>query len=223
MGVPRNDQSVRRTRLDLLLQRYEALVVARATWDEEALDLQIDRAVVDCVRRMATLCEELDKPIPESVRIIELTRRKVHGSRFSKVVFVAMPFDPAFDGVWRRVLREAVTHRRCKALRVDEIKRSESISQDVERGIRTSRALIADVTGSNPNVMFEVGSAHGMGKPLILISQSVPDLPFDIGGIRAIEYQDGPAGEGPLRKEVEAFLSALKAEERAYYRLFRRS
>jgi len=65
---------------------------------------------------------------------------------------------------------------------------------------------IVDVTGNNPNVMFELGYAVAKSKPHIIISQSVDYLPFDIRNIRTIVYANSWGGIEELRGKIQEFL-----------------
>lgn len=53
---------------------------------------------------------------------------------------------------------------------------------------------MVDFTGKNPNVMYETGIAHTLGKHVVPISQSINDVPFDMAHHRILTYL--PNGEG---------------------------
>jgi hypothetical protein len=48
--------------------------------------------------------------------------------------------------------------------------------------------LVAELTGRNPNALYEPGSAHALHKPVVLISSSEADVPFDVRHVRVIYY-----------------------------------
>jgi tetratricopeptide (TPR) repeat protein len=62
------------------------------------------------------------------------------------------------------------------------------IVTDVTRGIYESQIVLADITGRNSNVMYELGLAHAAKKPVIILAQSDSDVPFDIRHIRYMNY-----------------------------------
>jgi hypothetical protein len=66
--------------------------------------------------------------------------------------------------------------------------------EDIWDAINAARAIIADCTGRNPNVFYEIGLAHAVGKPVVLITQKGEDVPFDLKAIRYIEYEYSPRG-----------------------------
>jgi hypothetical protein len=71
------------------------------------------------------------------------------------------------------------------------------------------RFAIADCTGRNPNVMYELGIAHTLGKPVFMLSQSTDDLPFDIQSRRVIIYKDNAAGLKTLQSELRRVIGLL--------------
>ena len=73
-------------------------------------------------------------------------------------------------------------------IRADKLYSPGSINQDIISLVRSSDLCIIDITGKNPNVMYECGMRHGNGKPYILMARSGELLPFDIAGIRTIQY-----------------------------------
>jgi hypothetical protein len=72
----------------------------------------------------------------------------------------------------------------CECVRADEITQSVRITDDVYEQIETARFLIADVTGMNPNVNYELGLSHALDKDVIVLRQDGSSIPFDISGIR---------------------------------------
>jgi len=69
--------------------------------------------------------------------------------------------------------------------------------------------VIADCTGRNPNVFYEIGLAHASGKPVILITQNSDDVPFDIRHLRYIQYDYTPRGMRVFEKRL---VDTLKTE-----------
>lgn len=73
-------------------------------------------------------------------------------------------------------------------IRADKLYSPGSINSDIIALIKSSDLCIIDVTGMNPNVMYECGMRHGNGKPYIMMARSGERLPFDISGLRTIQY-----------------------------------
>ena len=107
-----------------------------------------------------------------------------------QTVFIMMPFDPAYDDVYSAIKDSVVTvDSSMEVVRLDEIRSAGSITEDMIAEMRRSTLCVADVTTSNPNVMWEVGFAAALGKPVVAISQSTDGLPFDIKDIRILKYR----------------------------------
>ena len=105
-----------------------------------------------------------------------------------QTVFVMMPFSSEFDDVYSTVNDAIISvDASMRVIRLDDVRTAGSITQDLVESIRRSTVCVADVTGSNPNVMWEVGFAAALGIPVIAIKQQNGPLPFDIKDIRTLE------------------------------------
>jgi len=84
---------------------------------------------------------------------------------------------------------------------------------DIWHGLNEARVVIADITGLNPNVMYELGITHTLGKPhLLLTADPSEKVPFDLKQIRHIAYRDTPARRAQLREDLRRHLRALLKE-----------
>ena len=131
--------------------------------------------------------------------------------------FVVMPFgqteqeqdmyDAVYDFVKAKL--EAETF---KVLRADEIPGSSSIMSQVIQHIDESDLVVVDLTGSNPNVFYELSLAHSLDKPVLLLTQDdAGDLPFDIGAYRVYEYTNSVGGTSKLERALRINARALLA------------
>jgi nucleoside 2-deoxyribosyltransferase len=73
---------------------------------------------------------------------------------------------------------------------------------DITNSIRKARLIVADLTGRNANVFYEVGIAHALNKPVLLMTQSIDDVPFDLRHRRALVYEYSPRGCKKLEKDL---------------------
>lgn len=104
------------------------------------------------------------------------------------------------------------------AERVDEQTFSETILERIYRQIDTADFIIADMTGKNPNVFYEVGYAHARGKLCTLVTQTVEDIPFDLRHHRHIIYNGSIQ---TLKDRLLTEITWLKSEiEKQKYKRF---
>ncbi|MHC4565723.1 MAG: hypothetical protein ACYTE3_08185 [Planctomycetota bacterium] len=103
-------------------------------------------------------------------------------------VFVVMPFKEEMKRLYRDHIVSAVEAMGLSCLRADDIFSGGSVVRDIWSGIFSSRVIVADCTGRNPNVFYEIGVAHTLGKPVVLITQTEEDVPFDVRYLRYITY-----------------------------------
>ncbi|CAG0994027.1 hypothetical protein METP3_02830 [Methanosarcinales archaeon] len=105
------------------------------------------------------------------------------------LIFVLMPFNPEFDATYN-VIKRVSEEAGFRCLRGDEEKTSGDILPHILQLIVKSRLIIANITGRNSNVFYELGIAHSIGKEVMLISETVEDMPFDISHIRILTFRD---------------------------------
>ena len=154
----------------------------------------------------------LDKP-----REIDLTELGMK-PRFNKVkfrqkesyIFYLCPFSEPFNAVYQDHIRPTVNTLGFTIDRADEIYGTQPIIEDIWEAINSSEIVIADVTGRNPNVMYEIGMAHTIGKPVIILTQDINDVPFDLKHHRCIIYSHTPRGCRELQQRIEGTLQFLK-------------
>lgn len=126
-------------------------------------------------------------------------------------VAVMMPFSAEFNSVYG-VIKDVCKKTGCHARRIDEIYGPGKIISDVFSTIAQSRLVVCDLTGRNPNVLYETGLAHALGRDVILLTQNKEDVPFDLQQIRFIDYVQNNEGLELLRGKLEQSLdAALKA------------
>jgi hypothetical protein len=123
-----------------------------------------------------------------------------------KLVAVMLPFklQKTFDAI-----KNTCDTLSLDCLKADDIWVSTTFIQDIFELIFTSRVVVADFTGKNPNVFYEVGIAHTLGKTVIPITQSMGDIPSDLGHHRALLYHPNAQGYLDLSNELEKRLKTL--------------
>jgi len=132
--------------------------------------------------------------------------------------FVMMPFADPLGSYYTTVYQPAIDKAKLKAVRADaEIFGTGKIIDQIWTGIHSARVLVAELTGRNPNVLYELGLAHALRKPVVLVSSNEDDVPFDVRHVRVIYYdmRDPFWGTKLIDKVAENILSALKNPEEA--------
>jgi hypothetical protein len=126
------------------------------------------------------------------------------------LVSAMMPFDAGFAPVYNGI-KETVEKVGLRCRRADDIWENPAIIQDIVALIDRSRVVICDCTGRNPNVFYEVGIAHTLGREVILITQADGDIPFDLRHLRYVRYLNNTEGRQALCAALETKLTTLLA------------
>ncbi len=103
-------------------------------------------------------------------------------------VFVLMPFSEEFDDIYQLGIKPACVEAGTYCERLDEQIFSESMLDRIYNQISKADIIIADMSGRNPNVFYEVGYAHALGKRVVLLTQNADDIPFDLKHYPHIVY-----------------------------------
>jgi hypothetical protein len=138
-----------------------------------------------------------------------------------EICFVMMPFREPIGGYYKKIYEPAIEKAGLKSVRADnEIFGTGKIMDQVWSGINSAKVLVAELTTRNPNVFYELGIAHALRKPVVLVSSNDNDVPFDLHHIRVIYYDvtDPFWGAKLLDKVAENIVSALKNPEEAIFR-----
>jgi nucleoside 2-deoxyribosyltransferase len=122
--------------------------------------------------------------------------------------FVIIPFK--FNILYSQVIKKAIEELSMECIRADEIYKPNVIIKDIWNSIRKARFIIADITERNPNVLYELGLAHAIGKPVILINRDDNEIPFDIAPIKYIKYDiNNPFWGRKLTKEIHQTINEM--------------
>jgi hypothetical protein len=135
--------------------------------------------------------------------------------------FVVMPFAGSIGGYYQHIYEPAIKKAGLRAVRADaDIFGTGKIIDQIWSGINASKVLVAELTTRNPNVFYELGLAHALNKPVVLVSSNENDVPFDLQHIRVIYYDvnDPFWGQRLIDKVAENIVSALKNPEEAVFK-----
>ena len=169
-------------------------------------------------------------------RVIDVSQDGAHGAESSDALkklgksvridandscFVMMPFAAPIGNYYSAIYEPAIKKAGLTPIRADnEIFATGKIIDQVWSGINAARVLVAELTTRNPNVFYELGLAHALKKPVVLVCSNEQDVPFDLHHIRVIYYDvsDPFWGEKLMAKVAENVLSAIKNPEEAIFK-----
>jgi hypothetical protein len=132
--------------------------------------------------------------------------------------FVMMPFAAPLGGYYASIYEPAIKKAGLTPMRADtDIFGTGKIIDQIWSGLNRAKVLVAELTGRNPNVLYELGLAHALHKPVVLISSNEADVPFDVRHVRVIYYEltDPFWGEKLIAKVAENIISAIKNPQEA--------
>ena len=101
---------------------------------------------------------------------------------------------------------------RLHCIHVHKLRHQGNVISDIVREICDAEVIVADLSGSNPNVFYELGVSHALTNKAVMISRDKP-LPFDLGPYRVIFYEDSIASAERLKRDLaQAVLTVLQDE-----------
>jgi hypothetical protein len=112
-----------------------------------------------------------------------------------------MPFGGWFDGYYSAIYQPAIVAAGLTPKRADDMYRPSTIVNDIWDYTKQAKIILADLTGKNANVFYELGLAHALAKPAILVAETMNDVPFDLRALRVIEYDKNEPNWGDLLKD----------------------
>lgn len=115
--------------------------------------------------------------------------------------FVIMPFGGWYDQYYDDIYRPAIEEAGLISQRADDLYRPGTIVNDIWQMTQSAKVILADLSGKNPNVFYELGLAHALVKPAILVTESIEQVPFDLRALRVLEYDKNEPDWGRLLKE----------------------
>jgi hypothetical protein len=129
-------------------------------------------------------------------------------------VFVLMPFDQDLNFIYESHIAKCANALGMSVERGDDHIESHSIMSDVWNSINAASVIVADCSHRNPNVFYEIGVSHTLGKNVILIAQEKTDIPFDIRHLRHILYQKTPDGLAAFDVRLTDAIAAASGRQR---------
>lgn len=132
--------------------------------------------------------------------------------------FVVMPFDPRYLDVFDAI-KTSLQALNVRAYRADEPGTSAPIIEDIISHVMSADFIIADLTTLNPNVLYELGLSHVLKEDVILLTQTIERVPFDVTHLRLIRYEHTAEGLEDLGAQLRRSVRALRRNRQAEMRL----
>lgn len=112
-----------------------------------------------------------------------------------------MPFGSWFDDYYESIYVPAIESAGLTPRRADDLYRPSAIVNDIWTMTKEAAIILADLSGKNPNVFYELGLAHALTKPAILVTEAMEDVPFDLRSLRVIVYEKNEPNWGDILGE----------------------
>lgn len=124
--------------------------------------------------------------------------------------FMIMPFGEWFDSYYDRIYLPAIDAAGLVPRRADDLYRPSAIINDIWTMTQEAKLILADLSGKNPNVFYELGMAHALAKPAILVTETMDDVPFDLRALRVIVYEKNrPDWGDALREKIQSAIEEV--------------
>ena len=125
--------------------------------------------------------------------------------------FVIMPFDEKLAPVYTLIIKPVLEGAGFDVERADDIESQQSIIKDILDKITSSDLIVADLTDLNANVFYELGLAHALRKKVILLTQSVDEVPFDLKPYRLLEYSEHFSKFEDAKEKLKGYADGCRA------------
>ena len=133
-----------------------------------------------------------------------------------RICFVAMPFDKWHDRYFATIYGPAAERAGFRPIRADGLLQIGQLISQIKQLIRKADVVLAELSGTNANVAYEVGFADANGKPVILVTGNMEDVPFDLRHHRVLVYDvREPGWAGKLRRDIRTLLRSARSDPSA--------
>lgn len=153
--------------------------------------------------------DEIGASISQFAKIRSTARPfQAHGVNRGGGCFVIMPFRKDFPPIFDQHISVVCTRLGITVARADGIFSTRPLMEDIREAVATAKVIIADLTDHNPNVFYELGICHALGKDVILITQD-KEVPSDVRHIRYLLYEYTPPGMQRFENTLELTLRSI--------------
>jgi len=133
--------------------------------------------------------------------------------KYLNTCFVLMPFGGYFDTYYHDIYTPAIEAAGLESIRADSLFSSGSVVEQIWDELNKSAVLIAELTGKNANVFYELGLSHAIAKPVVIVTGSLDDVPFDLRHLRVIVYDvNMPGWDDKLQEDLTEYIRAAQKD-----------
>ena len=157
---------------------------------------------------------DLLRSLADLLELPDLLEAQFGRPEADKTVFVAAPSGEPFDSVYSKLIAQPLARSGFRVDRAQDLSSARNILADIVQGIEGADIVVADLTDLNPNVFYEVGVAHALRKPVILLTQDIDTLPFDLQQYRTIAYSIDFDKAERLADELKRLVARVAADNR---------
>lgn len=125
--------------------------------------------------------------------------------------FVLMEFNAPYTEIYDSLIRPTVEGEGFRCLKSDDIFATTSVIEDIWANINKASLIIAEISSNNPNVMYELGVCHTVGKNVMMLTQHPDAIPFNFRHMRAYPYVNDIPGSDDLKKNIASVIQYVKA------------
>ncbi|MDX1972685.1 MAG: hypothetical protein SFY68_09160 [Candidatus Sumerlaeia bacterium] len=127
--------------------------------------------------------------------------------------FVMMPFGGFYDIYYKEIYMPAIKDAGFEPVRADDLFSTGMFIEQIWEQVRKAKVLLAELTGKNANVYYELGLSHAIQKPVVFVSGTIDDVPSDLRHLRVITYEvRQPNWAIELRKQITSYLKNAKQD-----------
>jgi hypothetical protein len=130
------------------------------------------------------------------------------------LVFTLMEFRDPYNAIYNTLIKPTVEAEEFRCVRSDDIYRTSAVIEDIWENINKAASVIAEISTNNPNVMYELGICHTVGKNVMMITQDPNKVPFNFRHLRFYHYSDNIPGSEELKNNIRSVLQQIRARYR---------
>ena len=129
----------------------------------------------------------------------------------SNLVFTLMEFGNPYTEIYDTLIKPTVEEEGFRCVKSDDIYRTRAVIEDIWENINKAALVIAEISSNNPNVMYELGICHTVGKNVMMITQDPNEVPFNFRHLRFYPYSNDIPGSEDLKNNIRSVLRQIRA------------